>query len=362
MGNAARSDNYKMSESDNDLSLSGSALDRIQLMSNNFQNSLEGDQTLKAIKGETPKVSNYFQTLLSPDDIHLAFDQIKRESPKQKRWDPIQPGNHGWLASETAPNSAPTYARDQKYDHHELPWERSIATDRLFYEAITSQIFDVILEDVIVNDLYDIAGLAIQEEYAFLKKKFSRMQELIELKKQKKVLHALKLEILALADDLEFKIIESTEEESKVTEAVEKALKQLKDEYMEVDVKDNKLEISKQSLKSQELTEKLQKLQKLHKEEVDRKKSDQLADQSVSEKPSKESEKDKKGKKSENSRENSSKKSKKDSKSKKKSKEISDIKNEKQKKKDKKKETKIKERSKKGPDKSLPENSPKKSS
>ena len=228
-------------------------------------------------------------------------------------------------------------------------------------------------KDVIVNDLYDIAGLAIQErdqrthidrivkksltfkiesicqfeifnfsdsndplqeEYAFLKKKFSRMQELIELKKQKKVLHALKLEILALADDLEFKIIESTEEESKVIEAVEKALKQLKDEYMEVDVKDNKLEISKQSLKSQELTEKLQKLQKLHKEEVDRKKSDQLADQSVSEKPSKESEKDKKGKKSENSRENSSKKSKKDSKSKKKSKEISDIKNEKQKKKE----------------------------
>merc|ERR1712168_391737 len=112
MGNAARSDNYKMSESDNDLSLSGSALDRIQLMSNNFQNSLEGDQTLKAIKGETPKVSDYFKTLLSPDDIHLAFDPSKRESPKPKRWDPIQPGNHGWLTSESNPEPALKFARD----------------------------------------------------------------------------------------------------------------------------------------------------------------------------------------------------------------------------------------------------------
>ena len=125
--------------------------------SNNFQNSLEGDQTLKAIKGETPKVSNYFKTLLSPDDIHLAFDPIKRESPKKKRWDPIEPGNHGWLASESIPNSPPKYARDQKYDDPELPWERSIATDRLFYEAITSQILDVILE----------AGFQNGEKYFF---------------------------------------------------------------------------------------------------------------------------------------------------------------------------------------------------
>ena len=76
--------------------------------------------------------------------------------------------------------------------------------------------------------------ISIQEEYDFLKKKFSSMQELIELKKQKKIIHALKLEILALAADLELKVIEPADEESKIIEAVEKAMKQLKDEYIEV--------------------------------------------------------------------------------------------------------------------------------
>jgi len=151
------------SDSDNDLSLSKSALDRIQQMSNNFQNSLEGDQTIQAIKGETPKVSDYFKSILSPDDIHLAFDPSKRESPKPKRWDPIKSGNHGWLTSESNPESVLKFARDQKYVNPQLPWERSAATDRLFYEEITNQIFEVILEDVINVNLYDIAGLAIKD-------------------------------------------------------------------------------------------------------------------------------------------------------------------------------------------------------
>ena len=115
--------------------------------------------------------------------------------------------------------------------------------------------------------------ISVQEEYDFLKKKFSSMQELIELKKQKKIIHALKLEILALADDLELKVIDPADEESKVIEAVEKAMKQLKDEYIEVEIDENKSQMSKYSLKSQELTEKLQKLQKLYKEEADVKNS-----------------------------------------------------------------------------------------
>ena len=99
------------------------------------------------------------------------------------------------------------------------------------------------------------------------------MQELIELKKQKKIIHALKLEILALAADLELKVIEPADEESKIIEAVEKAMKQLKDEYIEVEIDENKSQISKYSLKSQELNEKLQKLQKLYKGEADVKNS-----------------------------------------------------------------------------------------
>ena len=76
----------------------------------------------------------------------MAFDPSKRESPKSKRRDPIQPGNHGWLASESNPEFALKFARDQKYVHTQLPWERSAATDRLFYEEITNQIFEVIIE------------------------------------------------------------------------------------------------------------------------------------------------------------------------------------------------------------------------
>ena len=154
--------------------------------------------------------------------------------------------------------------------------------------------------------------ISVQEEYDFLKKKFSSMQELIELKKQKKVIHALKLEILALADDLELKVIEPADEESKVIEAVEKAMKQLKDEYIEIEVHDNKSEISKYSLKSQELTEKLNKLQKLYKEEADVENSQlEGPPQIVRTSPT------------ESITSNSPKKSKKDSKSKKKSKEKS---------------------------------------
>ena len=154
--------------------------------------------------------------------------------------------------------------------------------------------------------------ISIQEEHDFLKKKFSSMQDLIELKKEKKVLHALKLEILALADDLELKVIEPADEESKVIEAVEKAMKQLKDEYIEIEVHDNKSEISKYSLKSQELTEKLNKLQKLYKEEADVENSQlEGPPQIVRTNPT------------ESITSNSPKKSKKDSKSKKKSKEKS---------------------------------------
>ena len=76
----------------------------------------------------------------------MAFDPSKRESPKPKRWDPIQSGNHGWLTSESNPESVLKFARDQKYVNPQLPWERSAATDRLFYEEITNQIFEVILE------------------------------------------------------------------------------------------------------------------------------------------------------------------------------------------------------------------------
>lgn len=115
------------------------------IVSNNFQNSLEGDQTIKAIKGETPKVSDYLKTLLSPDDIHLAFDPSKRESPKPKRWDPIDPENHGWHSSKFNAKAV-KFARDQKYNDPKLPWERSAATDRLFFEEITNQIFEVIVE------------------------------------------------------------------------------------------------------------------------------------------------------------------------------------------------------------------------
>ena len=121
--------------------------------------------------------------------------------------------------------------------------------------------------------LFLVRMISVQEEYDFLKKKFSSMQELIELKKQKKIIHALKLEILALADDLELKVIDPADEELKVIEAVEKAMKQLKDEYIEVEIDENKSQMSKYSLKSQELTEKLQKLQKLYKEEADVKNS-----------------------------------------------------------------------------------------
>ena len=139
------------------------------------------------------------------------------------------------------------------------------------------------------------------------------MQDLIELKKEKKVLHALKLEILALADDLDLKIIEPTDEEAKVIEAVEKAMKQLKDQYIEIMVDDNKSDISKHTLKSQELAEKLHKLQKIYEDEEDRKLEELIISERssiASAKSSQHSLKDK----SENS--NSSKKSKKISKSK----------------------------------------------
>ena len=76
----------------------------------------------------------------------MAFDPSKRELPKPKRWDPIRQGNHGWLASESNPEPVLKFARDQKYVDPQLPWERSAATDRLFYEENTNQIFEVILE------------------------------------------------------------------------------------------------------------------------------------------------------------------------------------------------------------------------
>ena len=159
----------------------------------------------------------------------------------------------------------------------------------------------------------------LQEEHDFLKKKFSSMQDLIELKKQKKVLHALKLEILALADDLDLKIIDPTDEEAKVIEAVEKAIQQLKGQYIEIVVDDNKSDTSKHTLKSQELTEKLQKLQKIYEDEEDRKLEELIISERsslASAKSSQHSLKDKKAKKSKSENSNSSKKSKKDSKSK----------------------------------------------
>ena len=161
--------------------------------------------------------------------------------------------------------------------------------------------------------------ISLQEEHDFLKKKFSSMQDLIELKKEKKVLHALKLEILALADDLDLKIIQPTDEEAKVIEAVEKAIKQLKDQYIEIVVDDNKSDISKHTLRSQELTEKLHKLQKIYEDEEDRKLEELIISERssiASAKSSQHSLKDKKAKNSKSENSNSSKKSKKYSKSK----------------------------------------------
>ena len=108
--------------------------------SNNFENSLEGDQVIKALQGETPTVTDYFKNILSPDDIHLAFEPNK--TPEPKRWDPVEPGNYGWFGSDRRPKSKP----DPKSGKVELPWNRSKSTDRILFEALTNQILYDIVE------------------------------------------------------------------------------------------------------------------------------------------------------------------------------------------------------------------------
>ena len=161
--------------------------------------------------------------------------------------------------------------------------------------------------------------IPLKAEYDFLKIKFSRIKDIIELKKQKQVLHALKLEILTPGDGQV-----PTNEESRVLVAAEKALAQLNGSYIEIDVDENGKEITKSTKTTQKssknLEEKLQKLQKLYQEDG----------KGSPEKPANDS---KSMQKSKSLTENSSKKSKQDSKSKKKEK-LSEMKNDKQNKKE----------------------------
>ena len=74
----------------------------------------------------------------------MAFEPNKRS--ESKRWDPIESENHGWYGSDN-PRSVPgpKFTKDRK--EPEIPWNRSKATDRVLFEALTNQILYEIVEE-----------------------------------------------------------------------------------------------------------------------------------------------------------------------------------------------------------------------
>ena len=99
-------------------------------------------------------LSDYIKKILSPDDIHLAFGTSKRS--ETKRWDPIESENHGWFSSGHSPKSVPgPKSKDRK--EPEIPWNRSKATDRVLFEALTNQIlYDLVEENFRKNSRHMI--------------------------------------------------------------------------------------------------------------------------------------------------------------------------------------------------------------